>query len=81
MTIEFIRTRSMQGEPIVMLVDDEYYLVRLGATVMGFVYRADNVFVALEGDHFPHAFEIGQSLELDAAIRMVERAWRDRQPE
>ena len=81
MTLEFTLARPAVDEPTVMLVNDEYYLVRRGANIMGYVYRADNVFVALEGTHFAHAFEVGQSLSLDAAIAMVEQAWREVQPE
>jgi hypothetical protein len=73
--------RPAAEEPTAMLVDDEYYVVRLGTTTIGYVYRADNVFVALEGSHFPHALEVGQSLSLDDAIATVERTWRARQPE
>ena len=81
MTMEYTLPRPSVDEPTVMLVDDEYYLVRRGPDIMGYVYRADNVFVALEGRHFAHAFEVGQSLSLDAAIAMVDRAWREVQPE
>ena len=81
MTMEFTLARPVVNEPTVMLVNDEYYLVRRGAKIMGYVYRVDNVFVALEGTHFAHAFEVGQSLSLDDAITMVERAWREVQPE
>jgi hypothetical protein len=81
MTIEHTLARPDTDEPTVMLVNDEYYLVRRGADIMGYVYRADNVFVALEGKHFAHAFEVGQSLSLDVAISMVERAWREVQPQ
>ncbi len=81
MTLEFTLPRQLDDEPTVMLVNDEYYVVRSGARTMGFVYRADNVFVALEGSHFPHAVEVGQSLSMDVAISMVGRAWRASQPE
>lgn len=81
MTMEFALARPELDEPTVMLVNDEYYVVRRGAKIMGYVYRADNVFVALEGGYFAHAFEVGQSLSLDDAIEMVERAWRAVQPE
>jgi hypothetical protein len=81
MTMGYTLARPMTDEPTVMLVNDEYYLVRRGTDIMGYVYRADNVFVALEGRHFAHAFEVGQSLSLDVAIAMVERAWREVQPE
>ena len=81
MTMEFALARPVVDEPTVMLVNDEYYMVRQGASIMGYVYRADNVFVALEGRHFAHAFEVGQSLSLDDAITIVERAWREVQPE
>ena len=81
MTMEYTFARPTVDEPTVKLVNDEYYVVRRGAATMGYVYRADNVFVALEGRHFPHAFEVGQSLSLDAAIAIVERMWRGRQPE
>ena len=81
MTMQYTVARPVVDEPTVMLVNDEYYMVRLGSTTIGYVYRADNVFVALEGSHFPHALEVGQSLSLDAAIATVERTWRERQPE
>jgi hypothetical protein len=68
MTMEYTLARPMVDEPTVMLVNDEYYVVRRGTSTMGYVYRAGNVFVALEGKHFPHACEVGQSLSLDAAI-------------
>jgi hypothetical protein len=81
MTMEYTIARPQTDEPTVMLVNDEYYLVRRGASIMGYVYRAGNVFVALEGKHFAHAFEVGQSLSLDDAISMVERAWLEVQPQ
>jgi hypothetical protein len=80
MTMEYTLTHLATDEPTVMKVNDEYYAVRRGTTVLGYVYRADNVFVALEGAHFPHAVEVGQSLSLDAAIATVDRTWRERQP-
>ena len=80
MTMEFSLARLAADEPTVMLVDDEYYVVRLGGATIGYVYRTDNVFVALEGHHFAHALEVGQSLSLDDAIATVERRWRARQP-
>ena len=81
MTMEFTLTHLATEEPTVMKVNDEYYMVRGGSAVLGYVYRANNVFVALEGEHFPHAVEVGQSLSLDDAIAIVERAWREVQPE
>jgi hypothetical protein len=79
--MEYTLARTTVDEPTVMLVNDEYYVVRSGTTTMGYVYRADNVFVALEGKHFPHACEVAQSLSLDVAIAAVARAWREAQPE
>ena len=81
MTMEYTLARPTVDEPTVMLVNDEYYVVRRGTATMGYVYRADNVFVALEGDHFAHAVEVGQSLSLDDAIATVERRWQARQPD
>lgn len=81
MTMEYTLARPAVDEPTVKLVNDEYYAVRCRTATLGYVYRAGNVFVALEGAHFPHAVEIGQSLSLDDAIATVERTWRGRQPE
>ena len=81
MTMEYSLARTAVDEPTVRLVNDEYYAVRRGSAVMGYVYRADNVFVALEGAHFAHAVEVGQSLSLDDAIETVDRTWRAQQPE
>ena len=79
--MEYTLTHLAADEPTVMKVNDEYYVVRRGAAILGYVYRADNVFVALEGDHFAHAVEVGQSLSLDDAIATVEHRWQARQPE
>ena len=81
MTMHYTVARPVVDEPTVMLVNDEYYAVRWRTATLGYVYRAGNVFVALEGAHFPHAVEVGQSLSLDDAIATVERAWREQQPE
>jgi hypothetical protein len=38
---------------------------------LGFVQRVGTVYVALSGDILSHAVEVGQSLSLERAVRMV----------
>jgi hypothetical protein len=63
--------REARTDPIVALVTDDVYSVMTDRETLGFVHRVGTVYVALSGDILSHAVEVGQSLSLDRAVRMV----------
>lgn len=60
----------------VVRVDTETYMVLWAGKTAGFVWKAADVFVALEGPNLAMACEVGQSLIWDVAVGMVERSYR-----
>lgn len=76
---ESVRTatpRHRAPEHDVLRVDDETHMVFSDGEPAGFVWRAGDIFVALEGRDLGRACEVGQSLVWDVAVGMVERAHR-----
>ncbi len=55
----------------VALVTEDVYSVMTERDTLGFVHKVGTVYVALRGDILSHAVEVGQSLSLDRAVRMV----------
>jgi hypothetical protein len=55
----------------VALVTEDIYSVMTDRETLGFVHKVGNVYVALSGDILSHAVEVGQSLALERAVRMV----------
>ena len=55
----------------VALVTEDVYSVMTERDTLGFVHKVGTVYVALSGDILSHAVEVGQSLSLDRAVRMV----------
>lgn len=62
----------------VVRVDSDTHMVLWAGETAGFVWKAGDVFVALEGPNLAMACEVGQSLIWDVAVGMVERAYRAR---
>ncbi|HEY5231766.1 MAG TPA: hypothetical protein VIJ11_12860 [Galbitalea sp.] len=62
---------EIRTEAIVALVTEDVYSVMTERETLGFVQRVGTVYVALSGDILSHAVEVGQSLSLDRAVRMV----------
>ncbi|MEJ1229443.1 MAG: hypothetical protein WDM88_00580 [Galbitalea sp.] len=71
MVLVEIGARSAPAETIVAVVTEDVYSVMSDRETLGFVHKVGNVYVALGGDVLSHAVEVGQSLSLDRAIRMV----------
>jgi hypothetical protein len=63
--------QDSREELTVALVTDDVYSVMTDRDTLGFVHKVGNVYVALSGDIQSHAVEVGQSLSLDRAVRMV----------
>ena len=65
---------EIRSEAIVALVTEDVYSVMTERDTLGFVHKVGTVYVALSGDILSHAVEVGQSLSLDRAVRMVRAA-------
>jgi hypothetical protein len=63
--------RESLTDAIVALVTEDVYSVMTERETLGFVQRVGTVYVALSGDILSHAVEVGQSLSLERAVRMV----------
>jgi hypothetical protein len=50
---------------------DDVHRVRSGNRVLGYVLETGHVFVTLSGDIFNTSVEVGQSHDLDAAVRIL----------
>jgi len=50
---------------------DDVHRVRSGNRVLGYVLETGQVFVTLSGDIFNTSVEVGQSHDLDAAVRIL----------
>ena len=78
MTISHEAVRSAQSttadEPLISLVGTDVYAVMSSRETLGFVHRVGNVYVALDGDNYARACEVGQSLSWDEAVLMVCRS-------
>jgi len=60
------------SDATIALVTEDVYSVMTDRDTLGFVHKVGSVYVALSGDTLSHAVEIGQSLEWDRAVRMVQ---------
>ena len=58
--------------PQIALVGDDLYRVLGETETLGFVYKVGNVFVALSGTDFGRAVEVGQSLDWNRALELVQ---------
>lgn len=55
-------------------LDDRHYRLLCDDVPVGYVDLEGTVYVALLGEPHAHACEVGQSLSLDIAVSIVERA-------
>ncbi len=55
----------------IALIGDDLYSVLTETETLGFVYKVGIVFVALKGNDFGHAVEVGQTLSWERAIEIV----------
>jgi hypothetical protein len=58
----------------VVRVDSDTHMVLTAGRTAGYVWKAGDVYVALQGPNLAMACEVGQSLVWDVAVDMVERA-------
>jgi hypothetical protein len=63
--------RESRIDLTVGLVTEDVYSVMTDRETLGFVQKVGTVYVALSGDILSHAVEVGQSLSLERAVRMV----------
>ena len=63
--------RESRTDLTVALVTEDVYSVMTERDTLGFVQKVGTVYVALSGDILSHAVEVGQSLSLERAVRMV----------
>jgi hypothetical protein len=63
--------QESRTEATIALVTDDVYSVMTDQDTLGFVHKVGTVYVALSGDILSHAVEVGQSLSLERAVRMV----------
>lgn len=63
--------RDSRTDLTVALVTDDVYSVMTDRDTLGYVQKVGAVYVALSGDILSHAVEVGQSLSLERAVRMV----------
>lgn len=69
-----VGSRSTVTELDVEKVLDDVHRVRNGSTVLGYVLIAGPVYVSLKGPVFNISEEVGQSYDLDTAVRILARA-------
>ena len=67
-TVEAQSTRT--GIEVERVLDD-VHRVRDGKRVIGYVLEAGPVFVSLQGSVFNTSVEVGQSYDLDTAVRIL----------
>jgi len=53
---------------------DDVHRVRSGSRVLGYVLETGQLYVTLRGDIFNTSVEVGQSHDLDAAVRILAAA-------
>ena len=53
---------------------DDVHRVRAGSRVLGYVLETGDLFVTLSGDIFNTSVEVGQSHDLDSAVRILAAA-------
>ncbi len=58
----------------IALIGDDLYSVLTETETLGYVHKVGNVFVALSGNDFGHAVEVGQTLSWERAIEIVRTA-------
>ena len=63
--------RDSRTDLTVALVTEDVHSVMTERDTLGYVHKVGNVYVALRGDILSHAVEVGQSLSLERAVRMV----------
>ncbi len=63
--------QESRNDLTVALVTEDVYSVMTERETLGFVHKVGTVYVALGGDILSHAVEVGQSLSLERAVRMV----------
>ncbi len=66
-----VESRSTRTELQVERVLDDVHRVRDGRRVVGYVLEAGPVFVSLQGSVFNTSVEVGQSYDLDTAVRLL----------
>lgn len=66
-----IESPAMLTEIDVEHVLDDVSRVRSGTRVLGYVLETGAVFVSLRGDIFNTSVEVGQSYDLDTAVRIL----------
>jgi len=50
---------------------DDVHRVRIGSRVLGYILETGDLFVTLNGDIFNTSVEVGQSHDLDSAVRIL----------
>ncbi|QNO38399.1 hypothetical protein H4J02_05135 [Protaetiibacter sp. SSC-01] len=69
-----VESRSTRTELDVERVLEDVHRVRDGAHVIGYVLEAGPVFVSLSGPVFNTSVEVGQSYDLNTAVRILAEA-------
>jgi hypothetical protein len=62
---------NTRPEPAITQVSAHLIEVSAAGTVLGFVEIADGVFVALAGERYDRAVEVGQALDLNRAVSVL----------
>ena len=66
-----VESQTVFTELDIERVLDDVHRVRSGSRVLGYVLETGSVFVTLRGDIFNTSVEIGQSYDLDTAVRIL----------
>jgi hypothetical protein len=66
-----VESQTVFTELDIERVLDDVHRVRSGSRVLGYVLETGSVFVTLRGDIFNTSVEVGQSYDLDTAVRIL----------
>lgn len=61
--------------PDVAIIADDVCAILGADETMGFVHHTGKVFVALSGNEYDYAVEVGQSLSFDQSVAMVRQCF------
>jgi len=70
-SLSAVECAGPRPEPAMTQVSTHLIEVTAGGVVVGFVEIADSVFVALAGERYDRAVEVGQALDLQRAVAVL----------
>jgi hypothetical protein len=71
MSLNVKESTGVEGDYLVLLAIDGVHRVLAGGETVGYVLEAGPVYVTLQGTVYNTSVEVGQSLDLDTAARLL----------